>query len=193
MNQIYLDLLDRSIDAFGLTRWEAELNAGVSRSAVVLAIESSQEYALTTVNSLSESLVGQRASVAMDGQALALQEKGKESPIALEGVVLKSPEFYTIRGGGQPSHLVSALDELVAGGTIPASLLAAYTRLAVGAGRTPVVDAVLESGAGLTAWVNAAIVRDLGRPASPAELGRDVSMLEAGTSSSSLLAMILSD
>ena len=60
MNQVYLDLLHRPIDGAGLAFWEGRLNAGASRYSVVLAIESSREFALTTLTDLSQSLVGDR-------------------------------------------------------------------------------------------------------------------------------------
>ena len=59
LNRVFLDLLGRPIDWTGLAVYEGRSNSGTSRSGIVLAVEGSREFALTTVTDLSRALVGQ--------------------------------------------------------------------------------------------------------------------------------------
>src|SRR5207245_694545 len=49
--QVYLDLLNRPVDAGGLASWTGALAGGLGRTQVVVAIEASQEYDTDLVES----------------------------------------------------------------------------------------------------------------------------------------------
>ena len=61
LSQVYLDLLQRPIDPSGLAAWSSELAAGVTRSQVVAAIETSVEYHTLEVEYLYGFLLNRQA------------------------------------------------------------------------------------------------------------------------------------
>ena len=167
LNQVYLDLLHRPVNSGALAVWGALLNAGQSRFSVVLAIESSREYALTTLSDLSRSLVGVAPTASMQSQALALLAKGQANSTALESVVLNSPEFFLYRAGRNNAKFVTAVSLAVTGQPPDPSKLPALLSLANRGNRPAVITSILNSPAGLSAFVNNAYVRYFGRAAAP--------------------------
>lgn len=191
LNQLYLDLLRRPADGGGLAFWEGRLNAGVSRGAVALGIESSREFALTALAGFSRSFVGQAPTAAMVNQAVALQARNQADPTALEAVVLNSSEFFRARAGITPGGFVTAVSRAVTGQPPDPSQYPNLLALASRGNRAAVVAGVLAGPAGLSAQVTDDYARYLGRPPQTGDVAYFVAQLQRGASAAAVVAQFV--
>jgi autotransporter-associated beta strand protein len=96
--QVYLDLLNRTVDAPGLAYWSGLLDANVlSRSQFVLQLESSTEYRSDVVDALYVKYLGRHAdpgglSFFVGQMAHGMTDEGVAS------VLIGSPEFFALSG-----------------------------------------------------------------------------------------------
>src|SRR5262249_27733151 len=61
VNQVFLDLLGRTVDPMGLAVFTAQLNAGATRTQIVRQIESSDEFRTVVVQQLFQKLLHRAA------------------------------------------------------------------------------------------------------------------------------------
>ncbi len=192
LNQLYLDLLGRPVDAGGLAYWSGRLSLGVSRYTVALAIESSREFAVTTLANLSQSLSGQAPTAAMTNQAIALQASNQANPVALEAIVLNSLGFFQARAGVTPLGFVTAVSRAVTGLPPDPTMLPSLLALASQGKRSAVVSAVLSSASGLSAQVVNDYNRYLGRAPQAGDVAYFVAQLQSQVSPSVVIAQFVS-
>jgi Domain of unknown function (DUF4214) len=109
LQQVYLDLLGRAIDSSGMAGWGQVLDQGVSRSVVVLEIEtcSTQEYQTRMVNLAYELLL--RRPVDPSGLQTGLNVLGSFGLGAEYAFIAGSQEYQQQRSGGAPSGWLSAI------------------------------------------------------------------------------------
>jgi hypothetical protein len=184
MAQVYLDLLERPADFTGLAHWSGLLDEGVSRFAVVLAMEASPEYRAVEVRNLYRRYLHRDADAeGLGAWVTFMLEGGTAAQVA--AALVASPEYFLTRGGGTVTGWLSgfyqdglgrlidsgsaALDtDLLSGGiTTPAEL--AYVVLTGPEGETYRVEGLYQQylhraadAAGLSAWMGAEVlgVRD---------------------------------
>ena len=191
LNQLYLDLLDRPIDPVGLAGWEAQLNAGVARASVILSIESSPEFALTTLADLSHSLTGTAPTAAEQAAALQLQGQNQANALTLEAIILNSPGFYQTQGGGTNAGFVAAAGLAATGQALPSSQAASLLALANAGNRPGAVTSLLSSPSTYAYLVNSDYLRFLSRPAETAGLQYFTAQLQANVSPNLISAQFL--
>ena len=191
LNQLYLDLMHRPIDGIGLVGWEALLNAGASRGTIALGIEASREFALTTLKGFSQSLLGQAPTTSMVDQAIWLQVKNLSDPTSLKAIVLNSPEFYQVRGGGTSAGFVAAVSQAVTGRPTDPSQLANLLSMANVGNRAGVVSSVLGSLIALELQVVYDYHGYLVRTPEAGAVPYFVNQLEHGVSSAAVIAQFV--
>jgi hypothetical protein len=106
--QVYLDLLHRPADASGFTAYVNALNAGsITRTDVVLEIESSVEYRTDQINIIFETFLHRPADFgALNAYLGFLSSGGTYGQIRV--MVASSDEFF-IRSGGTNDGFLTAL------------------------------------------------------------------------------------
>src|SRR5438094_1861024 len=98
--QLYLDLLQRTVDPSGLAFWGGLLDAGtLTRTQVVQGIENSQEFRIVEVNTAFQTLLKRSADAAGLNAFVPFLTNGGTVP-QLEAVLLGSSEYFQTRGGG---------------------------------------------------------------------------------------------
>lgn len=94
LNNLFLALLDRPIDAAGLTAFDRALSDGESRDRVVVDVLSATEFELVTVNSLYLEFLG-RPAEASGLAAFASQLAAGASPDHVIAQIVESDEYLT--------------------------------------------------------------------------------------------------
>jgi uncharacterized delta-60 repeat protein len=145
VSQLYLDLLQRTVDPSGLANWTGALDSGQETAQqVALNLENSQEYHDLVVNQL----YGEYLNRPADPSGLAhwagfLANGGTEDQ--LRAVLLGSAEHFTV-SGNSTSGFLSSLFVDVLGRPIDAGSEQAWSQvLADGASRTAVAAAIIRS------------------------------------------------
>jgi hypothetical protein len=127
VGRLYSDLLHRQPDPAGLSGFNALLNLGVSRSQVVLDIESSLEYRTLEVENLYQSFLGRSADPSGLSAFVSLLGAG-HSISEVKIFILGSPEYFA-RAGGTDGQFLAALYRDVLGRSIDPSGQATFSRL----------------------------------------------------------------
>jgi hypothetical protein len=145
LNQVYLDLLHRAVEPFGLTAWSAVLRRpGFTRSQVVQAIEVSPEYA----KDLVESYYGTYLQRSPDQPGLnawaALLEAGAPRERVQAGII-GSEEYFQKRGGTAAGFLSALYQDALARPIDPTGRVAFSAALAHGASPGAVAAALFAS------------------------------------------------
>jgi len=105
ISQVYLDLLQRSVDASGLANWTAFLDRGNSHIALVQAIEGSPEYRALIVRYLYGYVLGRTAEDAgMNNWVNFLNQGGTAEQV--EANLLGSDEYFVYRTGANGTNEV---------------------------------------------------------------------------------------
>jgi hypothetical protein len=143
--QVYLDLLQRSADTNGLAAWTTLLNQGMSRTAVVGAIESSVEYRTDLVQSLYTQYLHRNADTGgLTGFVSFLGSGGSVEQVA--SIMVGSPEYLQTRGGGNDSGFLAAIYQDALKRTADSGGQAAFSQaLANGMSHTQVAGAIVTS------------------------------------------------
>jgi uncharacterized repeat protein (TIGR01451 family) len=181
VNQVYRDLLNRNAEAGALASWGALLNQGrLTRTQVVLAIETSMEYRIDVVQNLYQRFLRRAADPGgLNAGVNFLAQGGTTSQ--LEAILLASNEYFMTRGGGTNAGWLAAVYQDVLGRAIEAAAVQSGTQaLAAGVTRLQFAQAVINSQEGLTVEVQALYRQFLGRAADPGGLNAFVSALQAG-------------
>jgi uncharacterized protein (TIGR03118 family) len=106
--QLYLDLLNRPVDSFGLSFWTGLLNAGGSQSQVVQGIESSMENLTNEVKALYHRFLGRDADAF--GLNFWVTSLSLGSTLQqVESGIIASDEYFNLRGGGTAAGFLQSL------------------------------------------------------------------------------------
>jgi streptogramin lyase len=190
--QVYIDLLARLPDLSGLVAWSGAIDAGVSRSQVILGIESSAEYRIDQVEKLYNHYLLRDADAAGLQQAVAFLANGATLE-QLAALIAGSPEYFQIRANGMNDifllyFYLDALKREPDGGAETAFSQA----LAAGITRTQVAAVVFGSSEYKSDLVQSYYQQFLHRTAAPAELNPWVNALLQGARDEQVIAGILS-
>jgi hypothetical protein len=187
----YRDILNRSPDVTGRASFLAQLNAGVSRQAIAMAMLSSLEYKQLVVKTAFRQLLppvnGQprEPTAAELNHFVGFLQRGERSERIIDRVVALQ-EYFDANDGDQPDRLsqnnswVASVYENVLGRTASAAEITGHVnelnRLE-GLARAQIVKSFLVSGEFINREVQVVYAKDLGRTASSSEVNLWVPLL----------------
>jgi hypothetical protein len=190
VDQLYQDLLGRSVDAGELAGWLAALAQGLTRAQVVAAIESSPEFLTNEVQQAFRQFLhrtGDPAGVAgwvnflLAGHTIEQMEAG----------IVGSPEYFQVRGGGTNTGFLTALYQDALLRAPDAGGLAGFTNvLAAGATRGQVAALIFGSQEFQQDLVQGFYQNLLGRPADTGGLNGFVNAMQHGATDQQVIAAI---
>jgi hypothetical protein len=191
VSQVYQDLLQRPVDASGLATWTGLLNQGMSRPALVGAIESSLEYRTDLVQSLYSQFLHRNAdSAGLNAFVTFLGAGGSVEQVASS--MAGSPEYYQMRGGGSDGGFLNALyQDALQRNPDPAGQTGFGQALANGVSRSQVASAILTSDEYRQVLVRSFYQRFLRRPADTGGLNTFASLLAQGSPDQQVIAFII--
>jgi hypothetical protein len=135
LNQLYLDLLGRTVDSFGLGTWTAALSQGATRTAIAQAIEASPEYLTDVVQGYYRAYLHRDAEPAgLNGWVASLEAGATKEQV--KAAIIGSPEYFQNRGGGTTNGYLSALYQDGLGRAIDPTGQSTFSA-ALAAGATP--------------------------------------------------------
>jgi fibronectin type 3 domain-containing protein len=196
--QVYADLLGRRPDLDGMAYWSSLMDAGASRSAVVAAIEASDEYLQDRITQLYANHLhrgvdpsGMQSSLNLLHSTPAIVGS-PDLPLQLEANILGSPEYFATRGSGSNAGFLGALYLDVLGRGVDAVGAATWeAELAQGTSRTQIARAILFSAEAETLAVRGYYLQFLRRGADTSGLDFWVGMLQQGASRQDVLNGLL--
>lgn len=112
VNQLYIDLLGRQADAFGLQFWTTSLRLGATRAQVSLGIQNSEEARARAVNLLYLNVMGRPArpdEVAFFVNSFNMGATADQ----IESVLLGSAEYFQAHGGTNITWLNSVYSQVL--------------------------------------------------------------------------------
>ena len=142
---LYKDLYNRAPDDKGMTYWTGLLDQGVSRTRVAVKFQMTREFALSTLDSLSQTLLGEAPTQAQINHVLKLQSKGQAGPGAIEYYLLGSPAYYKASGGTNSGFVTDLGIFVTASGFTAGQEANLVSDLASGASQSSVALAGLRS------------------------------------------------
>jgi hypothetical protein len=190
--QVYLDLLNRPVDAGGLASWTTALANGFARTQVVMAIEGSVEYDTDLVQNLYQQYLHRTGEVAgVSGWVTYLQASGSISQ--LRDFFIGSAEYFVTRGGGTNAGFLSALYQDALNRTIDPSGAASWGQVLAQAqlSRAQVAAAIFSSLEYRQDLVQSFYQEFLRRPADQGGLNTFVNLLQAGATEQNIIAFIM--
>jgi hypothetical protein len=181
VEQVYLDLLNRSSDPAGRAAWTAAIDSGqLTREQFALLVQGSEEGLRVIVTDVYQQYLG-RAPGANEAAAWADFLRNGRSTLAFEALVLASDEYFLRAGGGTNQGFVNALYLDVLGRPAdPAGLTGFTNQLNAGRSRLAVAVDFLRSPEGRSAEVTQAYQTFLRRPADPGGLAVWTNLLLSG-------------
>lgn len=180
VNSIYVKLLNRPADTVGLGTWVTQLNNGMSRDQVALAIESTPEYWTVQVQSYYQKYLGRAADVAGLNSFVSLLLQGATAE-QVQADIIGSPEYFQTKGGGNNQAFLSAVYNDVLGRPIDSAGQTTFTSsLNLGITNTQVGFQILTSTEAQTKLVNGYYNSLLGRRGDPAGVSLYVGLLQQG-------------
>jgi hypothetical protein len=194
-NQIYVSylfqtLLNRPVDSGGLSAFSSMLDAGVSKPAVVLGIESSPEYIADQVQALYQQYLHRPADpTGLSSFSAFLAGGGTLEQAA--AMLAGSAEYFLTRGQNNNTTFLQALYQDALGRPIdPAGQAGFSQQLANGVSRSMVAAEILASPEYRTNLVQGYYMHFLGRQADPGGLNAFVGQLQAGITDQVVISMI---
>jgi PKD repeat protein len=106
VQQLYLDLLGRPVDAAGATYWTQLINAGGSRATAAFAIVSGHEYHAKMIEGVFQQVLHR----GIDAQGVAYWSGLLDTGASVENLtafIMGSDEYYA-RAGGTPNGFINA-------------------------------------------------------------------------------------
>jgi uncharacterized delta-60 repeat protein len=108
VEQLYLDLLQRPVDASGLASWTGMLDQGVSHAQVITAIQSSLEYRTLVVGDLYQLVLGRAVDASGLSTWVSFLNRGGTAE-QVESFLLGSDEFFAAHGSDITQGFLPAL------------------------------------------------------------------------------------
>ncbi len=190
LNQVYLDVLHRPVDASGVQTWWTALYQGATRNQVVQAILNSPEYRENQINSWYEMYLGRQ--VDPSGLNLYLGSYGVgATDEQIQAALLGSPEFFTDEGSTNAGFLNALYTILLKRSIDPSGSQTYSSQLASGASRTYVAQEILSSNEYRTDLVTGYYTTYLRRGPDPSGLNVFVTQLSNGARDEDVIAQIL--
>jgi PKD repeat protein len=191
IERIFADILGRVVDSAALSFFVGLLDSGVPASTIVAQIEASTEFLANEVQTLFEHFLHRSAEVGAVSFFSSLLAGGGTHNQTAE-MIISSPEYFQVRGGGTSAGFMAALFQDALGRTIDADAQAFFNRLTLSDGnaRGQVAAAVFASGEFLTDLVERDFETFLGRPADPAGLNAFLNALASGIDEDQLIALL---
>lgn len=189
--QVYLDILQRPVDAGGLATWTGLLNQGMSRPAVVAAIENSVEYRTDVVQSLYNRFLHRSADPSgLVTYVTFLGAGGTGEQLA--SILAGSLEYYQTRGGGNDDGFILALyQDALQRNADPAGQAGFRQALRGGISRREVAAVILTSAEYRQDLVQSFYQRFLGRSADSGGLNTFANLLSQGFPDEAVIAFIV--
>lgn len=190
--QVYLDLLGRFVEQSALQFWSAQVDSGIARGQVVLAIEldGSNEYRAREVEGLYQRYLhriadpgGLASSVAFLAGGGTVQQLGS--------LLAGSTEYFQNAGSTNTGFLQALYQDALMRPIDPQALAFDLALLAGGFGRTPLSLFVLTSAEADQGLVEFVFQSFLHRNADPAGLAFFVQALQTGTTFEQLVASVM--
>jgi hypothetical protein len=195
VQQLYLDLLNRQADSYGLTQFTSLLDRGaVTRAQVVAAIISSSEYHTDEIQRFYQKYLHRAAdSGGLRAWGAFLSQGG--TMVQVEAGILGSPEYYSRRGNSTVNGFLTAVyADVLNRGVDPTGQRAWSGALAAGVSRTTVALDILDSREAEQDLVSAWYQEFLRRPADSGGLNAFTDALQRGaTDEQVLIAIVGSD
>ncbi len=104
----YLDLLSRFVEQQAMSFWAGAIDSGVSRSAVVLALENTNEYRIDVVQDLYQKYLKRAADAGGLQMGVSFLASGGTQE-HLAAIIVGSQEFFRLQGGNSSTSFVTAL------------------------------------------------------------------------------------
>ena len=145
VTQIYLDILERAVDAPGLTSWTARLDGGATRDQVVVEIQATIEYRQLAVRKLYRKFLNREADPGgLDRFVVALGAGGILEQV--QAYIVASDEYFSSRGASNnDTFLDNAFRDSLGRGIDDASRTNFKQLLASGTTRRGVLDIIFTS------------------------------------------------
>ena len=188
--QTYEILFTRVPDSAGLSYWNAQLTAGVSRSAVAYDITTSSEYRNDLVSNAYENYLGRAADSSDLAYWVAQLNSGATDESVLASI-LGSDEYYTDSGGTADDFVTALYDDVLARDPDANGLTYWESQLSSGMSRTAVAASFLFSTEYRTDLVNGYYETFLRRVSDSDGLNYWVARLAAGASDESVISNFL--
>jgi uncharacterized protein (TIGR03118 family) len=189
INEVYGDLLGRAADVGALTFWAGQLSTGATRTQVVAAIESSDEYRIDQVENIYQTYLHRAAEPA--AQAFGDDFLSGHTIEQLAALVVGSPEYYQSRGGGTNNGFLDALFHDALGRAVDDGARTYFNQLLdSGDSRDQVATLIFGSGEYLNDFVQARYLALLDRPADAGGQAFFVDQLQHGATDEQVTAML---
>lgn len=186
---VYNDFLQRTVEAAGLTYWSARLDAGLSRTQFVAAIEASAEYRQNEVTSLFERYLHRAAEpAALNAGSQLLADGGNVEQLA--EIIASSDEYFALHGGTNDGFLSALFQDALQRPIDPATLALFEQDLAAGATRLQIAEIVFSSHEYHADVVQNAYTQLLGRTTDAAGAAYWAGLLDNGLTDEQLFAAI---
>jgi hypothetical protein len=190
VGQVYQNLLSRSADADGLAAWAQLLDQGISRSQVVLDIESTPEYLSDVVQNLYQSFLGRAAVTEGLSVFTAFLANGGTIEQA-KAQIIGSPEYFQKNGGTNDGFLNGLYHDVLNRAIDPEGQATFSALLANGASTTDVARQILGSTEAQQDLIQAYFQQYLQRPADNEGLNFFLNALQSGARDQDVSAAIL--
>ncbi len=189
--QLYLDLLQRPVDATGLTHWVSLLDGGTNVSQVLAGLLGSQEYRTLLVQGLYQQFLHREADPA--GLGIFVSFLGAGCTVnQVEAIIIGSPEYLQNRGGGSNDGFLSALYQDTLSRPIDSTGRTVFSQaLANDVSRSQIAELIFGSDEFDQNLVQGLYQRFLGRAAEDGGLSLFVNGLKKGMQSTDVLATIV--
>jgi hypothetical protein len=189
ISELYIDLLNRSVDPGALVYWVGRLSAGQTRDQVAFDIEQSLEYRQHVVAGLYSRYLHRAADPG--GLGFFTQLLGQGFTVERVSAMLAGSTEYFVLQGGTNDGFLNALYQGALGRPIDPGGLAWWNALlAAGLSRTQVADLILASDEYRQDLVQTVFQQLLRRAPTPGGLTYWVSVLQAGATDQQLNAAI---
>ena len=190
ISQLYKDLLERSVDPAGLSFWSAQLENGVTRSAVVSTILQSSEALRAQVDQLYSTLLHRGADPAGEQAGVNYLALGG-SWEGLRSIFLSSPEYQKLSDGAGGSY-IGDLYQVLLGRAVDPLGFAYWQSVVQNGSAAQVVDSIAQSAEAKQSEARSLLTQTLHRAADDGGTAFFAQELTNGTRYQDVLAAIFS-
>jgi hypothetical protein len=190
LGQVYTDFFNRPVDPSGLTTWSALLNQGVSRTQVVLYIESGTEYRTDVVQALYGKLLHRSADSSGLNTFVSFLGNGGTAE-QVETAIIGSAEYFQLHGGTNDGFLNGVYQDVLNRALDASGAQSWGAQLASGTTPATVAKAILASAESDTDEVQSLYGQFLHRPADASGLTGFTAALQQGVPNEIVIANIV--
>ncbi len=189
LNGVYLQLLNRPIDAASLGIWESALSKGTSPAKFVNTIAAMPQARIVAIQNAYLRDLG---VLPTPGQITAALKLKPFSSSVVAAQILSSPAYYQKVGGTSVSFLSGLSRDVLAGAPLPASFVKSATRSLAGhTSHTKIVQTLLRTTQARVAGIISTYLEILDRPATAAEAKKFLKQMNRGATTDTLTATLL--